>query len=270
MRALFLDTATQFARHWHADSERDEIQRQLKGRTLYCSRYVKCQYKAILLNPAIALHNLLVRFKDLNRAMRESKRYRNEEIAHVSLKEAVQKRIDDIGHWMLEYRRNYEEQKQRLQDLIEDVWETQFHCGIERPLIDETGCVYADDTPELDERETYDPVKVSCTVKDPPSCRIRQFWSNHSVSLELLANMDIKAIKAQPKDIQGLQKVADAAQEVRGGRSTAGKRCTVDLSDPIICLEGTHCPATVAIHSINKKHFKPLCEVLGIESEPRS
>jgi hypothetical protein len=123
MNALFLDTATQFARHWHADSERDEIEQQLEGHALYCSQYVKCQYKAVLLNSAIAIYNLLIRFKDLNKAMRESTRYQNKEIACVPLTQAVQKCIDQIGHWMLEYC-TYEEQKQRFQDLIEDIWET--------------------------------------------------------------------------------------------------------------------------------------------------
>jgi len=77
MNALFLDTATQFARHWHADSERAEIAEQLDGRRLYCSRYVECQYKAVLLNSAVALYNLLIRFEDLNRALRECERYQN-------------------------------------------------------------------------------------------------------------------------------------------------------------------------------------------------
>jgi hypothetical protein len=268
MNALFLDTATQFARHWHADSERDGIEQQLEGRTLYCSRYVKCQYKAVLLNSTIALHNLLIRFKDLNRAMRESTRYQNEEIAHVALTQAVQRRIDHIGHWMLEYC-NYDEQKQRLEDLIEDIWETQFHCGVRQPLIDETGCLYADGTPQMGESGAYDPVQVLCTAKNPPLCHIARFWSNHSAFLELVANMDIDAIRAQPKDVTELQKVAEAAKQVRARKSTSGNRCTVYLSDAIICLESTHCPETVAVHSINKRHFRPLCELFGIESEPK-
>lgn len=268
MNALFLDTATQFARHWHADSERDEIQQQLKGCPLYCSRYVKCQYKAILLNSAIALYNLLITFRDMKKAIRESTSYLNKEIARVPLTPAVQKRIEHIGLWMLEYC-SYDEQKQRLEDLIEDVWETQFHCGVKEPLIDQTGCLYANGIPEMGVSGLYDPVTVSCTLKNPPPCQIREFWNAHSAFLELLANMNIEAIKAEPKDVTELQKIREAARQVRGGEGTSGTCCTVRLSDAIICLESTHCPETAAVHSINKKHFRPLCEIFGIEAEPK-
>ncbi len=268
MKALFLDTATQFARYWHADSQRDEVQHQLEGRSLYCSRYVKCQYKAILLNAAIATYNLLVTFKDMKRALRESTSYQNREIAQLALTSAVQKRIEQIGLWMLEYC-SYDEQKQRLEDLIEDIWETQFNCGVRQPLVDKTGCLYADGIPEMGVSGLYRPVKVSCIARDLPLCQIREFWDDHSAFLELLANMNIAALQAEPRDAPELERIKEVAQEVRSGRSAAGNCCTVYLSDAIICLESTHCPETVAVHSINKKHFRPLCEVFGIESEPR-
>jgi hypothetical protein len=267
MRALFLDTATQVARHWHADSERQELGRQLGDRKLYCSRYVGCQYRAVLLNSAVALFNLLIHFRDLKRALRESTHYQNAEVAQIPLTSGVQKRIEQIGLWMLEFC-SYEEQVQRLQDLIEDVWETQFHQGVELPLIDETGCLYVTDPPEAGESGGYNPAKVWCTLADPQPCRIEQFWESHRTDLELLANMDVDAIKAQPKDTQELEKVKEAARRVRGGKPPRGRCCMVDLSDAIICLESTHCPEAVAVHSTNKKHFRPLCEILGVESEP--
>lgn len=268
MMALFLDTATQFARHWHADSEREELRRQLGGRNLYCSRYVECQYKAVLLNSAIALFNLLKRFKDLKRALRESTCYQNADIAGLRLSRGVQTRIAQIAGWMLEFC-DHDEQAQRLEDLIEDVWETQFYQGLERPLIDKTGCVYAKETPEVGESGAYNPVRVSCTLKDPPVCGIRSFWEDHSAYLELLCEMTPESIKAEPKDVNELEKVKTSAQEVRKGKAPCGNRCTVYLSDGIICLESTHCPEDAAMHSINKKHFRPLCEILGIEPEPR-
>ena len=268
MVALFLDTATQFARHWHADSERAEIAQQLEGRNLYCSRYVECQYKAVLLNSAVALFNLLIHHKDMRKALRESSRYINQDIALVRLTSGVQTRIKQIGLWMLEFC-DYGEQVQRLQDLIEDVWEVQFYQGVREPLVDQTGCRYAEDIPRPSKSGAYNPAKISCRARDPLPCGITDFWANHRTDLELLANMDVQAIEAKPKDSQELDKVKRAAQEVRQGKPGHGQVCTVYLSDAIICLEGTHCPEAAAVHSTNKRHFRPLCEVLGIECEPR-
>ncbi len=268
MKALFLDTTTQIARHWHGDTEREEIRRQLKGSNLYCSVYVKRQYKATLLLAAIGLYNLLIRFNDLARALRESDNYRSAQIAGIRLTQNVQKRIQQVGHWMLEYR-DYEEQKLRLEDLIEDVWEELFNEALETPLIDETGCHYAEGVSEMGASGAYNPIEVSCTLREPPECKIQEFWGNHRIQLELLANMDINSIEAEPKDTYELQKVKDHAKQIIQGKSSHGQRCTVHLSDAIICLESTHCPETVAVHSTNKKHFRPLCEMLGVVSEPK-
>lgn len=268
MKALFLDTATQIARHWHGDTEREEIKRQLKGRNLYCSVYVKCQYKATLLFAAIGLYNLLIRFNGLARALRESDNYRSAQITGIRLTPNVQKRIQQVGHWMLEYR-DYDEQKLRLEDLIEDVWDELFHEALETPLVDETGCRYAERVPEMGVSGAYDPIEVSCTLREPQECKIQEFWDNHRSQLELLANMDIDSIEAEPKDIDDLEKVKEHTGRIINGESPHGRRCTVHLSDAIICLESIHCPEVVAVHSINKKHFRPLGEVLGVKPEPK-
>jgi len=269
MKGLFLDTATQIARHWHCDSEQEEIKKQLEGHNLYCSQYVKAQYKATLLNSIIYLHNLLFHFKDLKRALREARSYINAEIARGKLTFGVQLRIHDVGLWILDYCRSYEEQKRRLEDLVEDVWETQFLEGLKEPLLDETFCAYAKGVPELDESGGYKPIEISCTKNNAPECKIREFWDNHQIQLEILANININSIEAEPKDTNELQKVKEHAGEISHGESPCGRRCTVHLSDAVICIEATHCPKPVAVHSINKKHFRPLGEVLGIESEPK-
>jgi hypothetical protein len=268
MKGLFLDTATQFARHWHSDSKRKEIEKQLNGRNLYCSIYVKRQYKAAFLLPAIGLYNLLIHFKDLKIALRESDNYKSAEIAGIKLTPNVQRRIQQIGHWMLEYR-DLEEQKLRLEDLIECVWEEHFHYRLKEPLIDETGCKYADGEPEIGTSGAYNPIKVSCTKDTPLDCKINDFWDKHQIQLEALVKMNIDSIKAEPKDTEELHKVKDNALAITQGDSPHGQRCTVFLSDAIIALESMHCPESVAVHSINKKHFRPLGEVLGIEGEPK-
>jgi len=268
MKGLFLDTSTQIARHWHGDSKREEVRSQLEGRNLYCSLYVKCQYQATLLYSSIGLYNLLIRFNDLGRALRESSNYENKEIALISLTQNVQKIIQQVGLWMLEYRSN-DEQKMRLEDLIEDVWETQFLERIKEPLINETGCMYAKGKPEMGTSGVYNPIQKSCTLMNPHECKIREFWDKHRIMLEALCDMEIDSIEAEPKDKKELEKIKEQANKIRQGEPPHGQRCTVHLSDAIICLEATHCPETVAVHSINKRHFRPLGEVLGIESEPK-
>jgi hypothetical protein len=268
MKGLFLDTATQIARHWHSDSEREEIKKQLNGRNLYCSVYIKRQYKSTLLVAGIGLYNLLIHFKDLRKALRESDNYKSSQIAGIRLTTNVQRLIQQVGHWMLEYR-DFEEQKLRLEDLIEDEWEGQFHYRLKEPLIDETGCKYANGEPEIGASGAYNPIKVSCTKDEPQECKIKDFFDKHQIQLEILANMDIDAIKAAQKDTDELHNVKSHANEIIRGDLPHGRRCTVYLSDAIICIESTHCPEPVAVHSINKKHFRPLCEVLDIECEPK-
>ena len=80
--------------------------------------------------------------------------------------------------------------------------------------------------------------------------------------------MNINAIEAELKDNKELQSVKEHAQAIAKNDSPHGKRCTTILSDAIICIEATHCPEPVAVHSINRKHFLPLGEVLGIECKP--
>jgi len=265
IKGLFLDTATQIARHWHADSEKEEIKQQLEGLNLYCSEYVKCQYKATLLNSLILLYNLLSKFHDLPTALRETSRYENSKIAGGKLSPAVQKRIRDVGLWLLQ--QSFEEQKSYLEDLIEQAWETFFLEGIKEPLINQTNCLYANSQPNKGIRG-YEPIKITCTKATPHDCGINEFWKNHRVQLEILANMNISSIQSDLKDEKELTTIKSEASLIASGQPPHGERCTVTLSDAIICIESTHCPETSAVHSINKKHFRPLCELLGIESKP--
>ena len=267
-KSLFLDTATQIARHWHSEPTRTEIQEQLHRRRLYCSRYVKCQYKATQLNSIIYLHNLLLKSEDLLQAIQKAKEWRFSEEAGGQLTSAVLPRIVDIAYWISRKYKTYEEQVDGLRDLIEDAWETLFHDGIALPLVDETGCVYAAGHPKMGVSGAYEPIRVSCSQKDPPECRIEEFWENHWDEIGVLAGMDIDAIRARPKDTGALDEVKEYAGRVRGRGSPHGKTCTFYLSDAIVCLESTHCPEPANVHSTNKKHFRPLCEVLGIKCEP--
>ena len=213
MRGLFLDTATQIARHWHCEREQKEISKQLDGHNLYCSWYVKCQYRATLLNSIIYLYALLLHHKDLNKALRAANFFKNMDITGGKLTQAVQKRIIEVGLWLLEYR-GYDEQKLRLEDLIEDGWETFFHADIRNPLIDETSCLYASGDPEMGESGAYKPINVSCTLANPPECGIEAFWHNHRIQLEVLANMDIGSIKAQNKDPKELESIKSHAGKI--------------------------------------------------------
>lgn len=269
MEGLFLDTTTQIARYWHSDTEREEIERQLEGRRLYSSHYVKCQYKGTLLNSIIYLHNLLSKWRDLNRALREAGNYMNRQVAGGSLTPGVQQRIRDIGLWIIDYCPSYEEQSGRLQDLIEDAWETEFRQGLEEPLVDETRCKYTEGTPEMRDSGMYRPLSTKCTKTEPPACNISAFWDNHRVHLDALVQMNVDSLQAQPKDKAEKERIKKHAGRIAKGDMACGQRCKVHLSDAIICLESTHCPEPVAVHSTNKKHFRPLCEVLGIQCEPK-
>jgi hypothetical protein len=269
VKAVFLDTATQIARHWYADSKRMEIAEQLANRNLYCSRYVQCQYKATLLNAIIALHNLLLRHKNLIKALQESKLYERRDVAGVTLTKAVQDRVSLVGLQIARRYGRYEEQIDRLRFLIEDAWEAMFNSRLKMPLIDETACLYADEAPMAGMSGAYQPIEASCTLREPQSCQIDDFWNKNRLHLQMLAGIDPASIEVVPKDLGELQKVKLHAGRVLSGESARGQRCAVHLSDAVICIETIHCPEDVAMHSINKKHFRPLGKVLGIECEPK-
>ncbi len=268
-KSLFLDTATQIARHWHSSPRRRGINQQLDGCKLYCSRYVKCQYKATVLDSLIKLHTLCLRSQDFLEAILKVTEGRYSKEAGGKLTTGILVRVVEIAYWISRECETFEDQAGRLRDLIESGWEEFFEDGLELPLIDETGCVYAEGNPEMGESGAYNPIEVSCTITKPADCRIREFWDNHRTHLEVLANININSIEAEPKDTDELEKVKEHAGRITNGESPHGRRCTVHLSDAIICIESTHCPEVVTVHSINKKHFRPLGEMLGVDSEPK-
>jgi hypothetical protein len=267
-KSLFLDTTTQIARHWHSKETQDETKGQLYGRKLYCSRYIKCQYKGTLLNSIIYLHNLLLKSDDLQQAQQKATEGRFSKEACGRLTPGVLSRIVDIAYWISRWYKTYEEQVDGLRDLIEDAWETLFHYRIELPLVDETGCMYAEGHPKMGVSGAYEPINISCAQKDPPECRIKKFWENHRAKLDVLEDMDVDSIETTPKDTKGLNEVKEYAGRIRENNSPHGKTCTFYLSDAIICLESEHCPEPANVHSTNKKHFGPLCEVLELICEP--
>jgi len=267
-KCLFLDTATQIARQWHSPPTRDETIQQLDDSKLYCSRYVRCQYKATLLDSLIKLHNLRLRSADFIEAIQKATEGKYSKEAGGKLTAGVLVRIINIAYWISRQYKTFEEQVGRLRDLIEDGWEVLFEDGIELPLIDETSCVYAEGDPVKGESGAYKPIRVSCRKDKPPECEIKQFWDNHRIELEALSKMDINTIEAELKDAKELRSVKEHAQAITKNESPHGKRCTVVLSDAIICIEAMHCPEPVAVHSINRKHFLPLGKVLGIECKP--
>lgn len=268
-KCFFLDTATQIARHWHTSEVVDEIREQLKGCKLHCSRYVKCQYKATFLDSLIRLHTLCLRSQDLLEAILKVTEGRYSKEAGGKLTPGVLVRVVEIAYWISRECKTFEKQIGRLRDLIEGGWEEFFEDALELPLINETGCVYAEGDPKKEESGAYKPIRISCRKDKPPECGIQEFWESHRIQLEALTNMKIDAIKAEQKDTEELQRVKDNALAITQGDFPHGQRCTLFLSDAIICIVGKHCPEPVAIHSINKKHFQPLGEVLGVECEPK-
>lgn len=268
-KSLFLDTATQICRQWHSASVREEVKEQLADSRLYCSRYVKCQYKATLLNSLINFHNLCLYSEDFLEAMQKAKEGRYSGEAGGKLTPGVLARVVDIAYWISREYETLDEQIGRLKDLIEDGWEVLFEDGLELPLIDETSCVYAEGDPIKGIASgAYKPIRLSCRKDKPPDCKIKQFWDNNRIELEALAKMDINSIEAKLKDTNELKNVKEHAQAITKNDSPHGNRCTVALSDAVICIEAMHCPEPVAVHSINRKHFLPLGEVLGIECKP--
>lgn len=266
---IFLDTSTQIVRHWHSKEASKETNEQLQGHKLYCSHYVKCQYKATLLNSAIKLHNLLLRSQNILEAIQKSTEGRFSQEAGGRLTPGVMVLIADVGYWMSQQCDTSEAQIQRLEDLIEDGWESLFEDGIELPLLDETSCAYTEGAPKQGQSGAFEPIRASCRKDRPPNCDIQHFWETHQDELGSLGSIDSQSIKATPKDNQELQRIKDNAQSVAQGDVPHGTRCTRCLSDAVICIEAKGCPEPFAVHSTNKKHFRPICEVLDIESEPK-
>ena len=161
-KSLFLDTATQIARHWHSPPARSDISQQLADCRLYCSRYVKCQYKATFLDSLIKLHTLSLRSRDLHEAVLKVTEGRYSDEAGGRLTPGVLVRVVEIAYWISRQYETFAEQIGRLRDLIEDGWELFFEDGLEVPLIDETACVYGEGDPKKGESGAYKPIRISC------------------------------------------------------------------------------------------------------------
>lgn len=243
-KSLFLETTIFGDKIFGEKSRREFIRNIISGRKVHTSNFVFNQFKKTFLESLITYHTLLVDSPDPLMALRRSTKY----------SERISKRITQIFATLCEETSNDKEAVlERLETLIEDGFFIEFFNGIESPLIDETGCTWAEGEPKKngDRYEFY----ISCSKAAPEPCKIKEFWIKFNKELDLLANS-----KKRAKDKE-LLKVVEVANLIKNKTdSPHGRNCHIFLSDAIIAVEA---PADCPIYTTNKKHFEPICKAVG-------
>jgi len=265
--AYFLDTSSQVSRDWDLPEFQEAIVADLSGKRLYCSRYVRMQYKATLLNALIVLHNLLVDSEDPVDALQRSDRRMELRRAKGRGTPREGKLVRDAGCRLLRmYPSRYrtkEEILDSLQELIEGGWEDLFEHDLGTPLCDETGCARAAGAPVRDDLGYYEPVNAACNLRQPQDCGIRDFWNRHGLDLVALAESDVSDLPPS-KARKQMSSIAEGAARIQEGESPQGKRCSVDMSDAVIAIESRHTPEPAAVHTLDGD-FAPIGKALNID-----
>lgn len=245
-RRVFLETTIQGERIFAEKYKKDAIKKNLKNQTVCTSGFVLNQFKKTFLYSAICFYNLLIDSENPHTALRRSSKY----------SERIHKRISQVFATLCDEEKNDKESAvERLETWIEDGLMIEFLEGIEEPIIDKTSCKWV----------SGDPVKVAnryeiaiCCRKDrPPACNIERFWNEHNKELDSLAS----AVDLSKDKDRELKKINTIAKQIRDGFDRPfGLNCTVYLSDALIAVEA---PKGSEIYTTNKKHFEPICAIIG-------
>jgi hypothetical protein len=108
--ALFLDTTTQIDRIWEERVVRENIQKDFNNKKLFCSIYVKKEYKATFLNSAILYYNLLRSSRSIIEALERGEKYENQNISGGQLTPRMRARMRKILYRLYE---KYGDDKER-------------------------------------------------------------------------------------------------------------------------------------------------------------
>jgi len=233
---VFLDTTIQIERVTATRARQAEIARALTGAQVITSTYVLGEYLRTLVQDALVLYNLVRKAGQLYDV--------ETQIAHLLNKRSASR---CLLLWASLHRAGVYEPAKLLRTLrvyIEYGLVNRFMVGVNE-LLDITACGLAQERP-VRLREAYR-LRAQCTrrVKE---CDLAERLAGYRPQVRALAD--------------GLQDHPDAAlaRILEDPHVARGRNCTWYLGDLVIALE---LPSDAALYTTNRRHFEPLCTLLG-------
>ncbi len=249
--SLFLDTTIQIERVVGSRARQAELRQLLAGRRLATSTYVLGEYLRTLVRDATLLHRLVLDHEHLDDVMTAIARHRNKrESGRMLLLWANVQRAGVFGrHHILDM----------LESYVNGSLVSCFLSGID-DLLDTTGCGLARERPVAVRyrsrgvwHEGYE-LRAQCTRRHR-ECALAERLVEWQPQVRRLA--DGLRDHAEPALARMGRLAADLGHTPDLAR---GRNCTWYLGDLIVALEA---PPGTSIFTTNRRHFAPLCALLG-------
>lgn len=240
---IMLETTIQIDRFLASNDKKNIIRDILDNdeNKIYSSTYVLGEYMSNIVYDTIAMYSIILAENDLNQAFLKI----NENVFG-QRQNRVAKIFTDMR---ILNEDNIEEIKETYAMYIQQLVD-RFYYGLDDDLINETDCsrakakiVYEDGMPVLD--------GITCTKKDD-KCEICKFWKNNAC---LLKDKRIDEVEEKIKPL--ICKINSGEYNIKGNNCKS-------MGDTIIAIESAK-KEKCKIFTTNKKHFAPICELVGVE-----
>ena len=240
---VFLDTTIQIERVTATSERQAEIANALTGAEVITSTYVLGEYLRTLVKDALLLYDLI--------CTTEHSYDVETQIANLLNKRSASR---CLLLWASLHRAGIYERTRLLFTLdgyIDYGLVTRFMTGIDE-LLNTTDCGLAKERPQLT-GETYE-LRAQCT-RPVKECTLAELLTAHEAEIKILAD----GLKEHSD--KALARMGDLCTNILDDPHIArGRNCTWYLGDLVIALE---LPPDAALYTTNRRHFEPLCELLG-------
>ena len=239
---VHLDTTIQIDRIFGSRKRWQAINSILSGNQSFSSTYVLGQFYSNVIKDFIMMYHIIAQSDDIYEAER-----RCNENAFFRSQTRVHKIFIDLRQTSED---NLEYMKLMLKDYCNMLIE-RFYFDINFPLLDNTRCHKA--LAKISYNEEGDPelTNIECR-KNEDHCSICDFWKNNQQNIGDLEECD--------SEVSSLKNLL--ANILLNHYDVKGINC-IKLSDAVIALEAKGLSDNTVCSS-NKKHFDPLCKLLGV------
>jgi len=241
---LFLDTTIQIERVVGSRARQAALQRELAGYELMTSTYVLGEYTRTLVRDAVQFHNLVLAYEHMDDVMTAIAQHRNKrEGGRMMLLWAnlLRERVYSRAHAL-----------DTLELYIEMGLVNRFLTGMDE-VLGATECSLAQERPT--------PVGEAYHLRAQCTRRVKECALPERLAGEWRDGVAAVASGLCDHSDPALDRMGRLAQRILDDPDTArGRNCTWYLGDLIIALE---CPPEAALYTTNRRHFEPLCALLG-------
>lgn len=238
--AVFLETTIQADRNFSYKSRREEIEKNLQGKTLLCSTYVLGEFINNFLKNAVTFYNLLVNSENTNDALSR--------LGQVLYSERQFDRVIKIFSAITEDgNMSKKDVLLRLDMLIEDLMVARFFRKLYPDLLNQTECIRANARPL--KVDGHWKLEMGCSKKLKPPCNIIEFINSNSQTFKQIESINE----------QHMVETIEIVKEINNKETVpCGRKCW-KIGDVIICQEP---PGACLIYTTNIKDFEPICNII--------